>query len=208
MPPHVCVSQICRAVHRNVLTAWCCPGQGSGKDLIQPVLDNQLKAISPLVIPEGVRCHVARIHHLPAAPWLHLHRGSLAAGLHACNQLTITIRRCRLTSSAPVHSAATAELVHPVSCRTGSRSCRWRRRWIWSRTPSWRLASGTSTRCARPHLQPLRRVKPHACPTPDGRAEIGLADACACVAAKGDAVEILIVTKDGVRREEMPLKKD
>jgi hypothetical protein len=29
--------------------------QGSGKDLIQPVLDNQLKTISPLVVPEGVR---------------------------------------------------------------------------------------------------------------------------------------------------------
>lgn len=26
--------------------------QGSGKDLIQPVLDNQLKAASPLVLPE------------------------------------------------------------------------------------------------------------------------------------------------------------
>jgi len=30
-----------------------------------------------------------------------------------------------------------------------------------------------------------------------------------CVYAdQGDGVEILIVTKDGVRREEMPLKKD
>lgn len=33
----------------------CCRAQGSGKDLIQPVLDNQLKTISPLVLPEGVR---------------------------------------------------------------------------------------------------------------------------------------------------------
>ncbi len=33
--------------------AW--PVQGSGKDLIQPVLDNQLKAASPLVIPAEVR---------------------------------------------------------------------------------------------------------------------------------------------------------
>jgi len=31
--------------------AW----QGSGKDLIQPVLDNQLKAASPLVLPPEVR---------------------------------------------------------------------------------------------------------------------------------------------------------
>ena len=28
--------------------------QGSGKDLIQPVLDNQLKAASPLVLPPEV----------------------------------------------------------------------------------------------------------------------------------------------------------
>ena len=28
--------------------------QGSGKDLIQPVLDNQLKAASPLVLPPQV----------------------------------------------------------------------------------------------------------------------------------------------------------
>lgn len=26
--------------------------------------------------------------------------------------------------------------------------------------------------------------------------------------AQGDAVEILIITKDGIKREEMPLKKD
>lgn len=31
-----------------------CP-QGSGKDLIQPVLDNQLKAASPLLVPAKVR---------------------------------------------------------------------------------------------------------------------------------------------------------
>ena len=31
-----------------------CLDQGSGKDLIQPVLDNQLKASSPLIIPEEV----------------------------------------------------------------------------------------------------------------------------------------------------------
>ena len=52
----------CYAVQK--LTAFAanadavCPwrfAQGSGKDLIQPVLDNQLKTISPLVVPEGVR---------------------------------------------------------------------------------------------------------------------------------------------------------
>lgn len=34
--------------------------QGSGKDLIQPVLDNQLKAASPLLVPAKVHpaCHV------------------------------------------------------------------------------------------------------------------------------------------------------
>lgn len=31
--------------------------QGSGKDLIQPVLDNQLKAASPLLIPAKVQHH-------------------------------------------------------------------------------------------------------------------------------------------------------
>lgn len=34
------------------LTHWL---QGSGKELIQPVLDNQLKAASPLVLPAKVR---------------------------------------------------------------------------------------------------------------------------------------------------------
>ena len=29
--------------------------QGSGKELVQPVLDNQLKAASPLVLPAQVR---------------------------------------------------------------------------------------------------------------------------------------------------------
>ena len=32
--------------------------QGSGKDLIQPVLDNQLKAASPLLIPPKVKAAV------------------------------------------------------------------------------------------------------------------------------------------------------
>jgi 20S proteasome subunit beta 6 len=34
-------------------TGYSC--QGSGKDLIQPVLDNQLKAASPLLVPPRVR---------------------------------------------------------------------------------------------------------------------------------------------------------
>ena len=42
--------------------------QGSGKDLIQPVLDNQLKTISPLVVPEGVRAVVSM---LETCVWLH-----------------------------------------------------------------------------------------------------------------------------------------
>jgi len=29
-----------------------------------------------------------------------------------------------------------------------------------------------------------------------------------CGGVQGDAVEILIITKDGIRREELPLKKD
>lgn len=39
--------------------------QGSGKDLIQPVLDNQLKAASPLVLPPEVRTP----HLLPHLWW-------------------------------------------------------------------------------------------------------------------------------------------
>ncbi len=38
--------------------------QGSGKDLIQPVLDNQLKAASPLVLPPEV-CPLAITLVLP-----------------------------------------------------------------------------------------------------------------------------------------------
>lgn len=34
-------------------TGYSC--QGSGKDLMQPVLDNQLKAASPLLVPPRVR---------------------------------------------------------------------------------------------------------------------------------------------------------
>lgn len=34
-------------------TGYSC--QGSGKDLMQPVLDNQLKAASPLLVPARVR---------------------------------------------------------------------------------------------------------------------------------------------------------
>ena len=48
-------STICEA--RGLKIALCCALQGSGKDLIQPVLDNQLKAASPLVLPPEV-------HHL------------------------------------------------------------------------------------------------------------------------------------------------
>ena len=48
-------SAICEA--RGVKIPLCCALQGSGKDLIQPVLDNQLKAASPLVLPPEV-------HHL------------------------------------------------------------------------------------------------------------------------------------------------
>ena len=48
-------STICK--ERGSKSALCCALQGSGKDLIQPVLDNQLKAASPLVLPPEV-------HHL------------------------------------------------------------------------------------------------------------------------------------------------
>jgi 20S proteasome alpha/beta subunit len=46
-------------------TGYSC--QGSGKDLMQPVLDNQLKAASPLLVPPRVRhthmwgCGVLRV---------------------------------------------------------------------------------------------------------------------------------------------------
>ena len=45
-------SIICEA--SGLQKALCCALQGSGKDLIQPVLDNQLKAASPLVLPPEV----------------------------------------------------------------------------------------------------------------------------------------------------------
>lgn len=44
--------------------------QGSGKDLIQPVLDNQLKAASPLVLPPevcGALLHSSQRFHLCSA---------------------------------------------------------------------------------------------------------------------------------------------
>lgn len=41
--------------------------QGSGKELIQPVLDNQLKAASPLVLPPKVSCAGAGVAPMAAA---------------------------------------------------------------------------------------------------------------------------------------------
>jgi len=85
-------------------TGYSC--EGTGKDLIQPVLDNQLKTISPLVLPEG--------------DWI---------------------------PKLPLETAL--DLVKDAFVAAGERD-------IYT----------------------------------------------------GDAVEILIITKDGVRREELPLKKD
>jgi len=49
-------SYYCTMHHCSVVTIKysCCNVQGSGKDLIQPVLDNQLKAASPLLVPAKV----------------------------------------------------------------------------------------------------------------------------------------------------------
>lgn len=47
-------------------TGYSC--QGSGKDLIQPVLDNQLKAASPLVLPP--RPSVTGMNGVPPVPRL------------------------------------------------------------------------------------------------------------------------------------------
>ncbi len=44
----------CAQLRRKSLHNSCCDLQGSGKDLIQPVLDNQLKAASPLLVPAKV----------------------------------------------------------------------------------------------------------------------------------------------------------
>lgn len=53
--------------------------QGSGKDLIQPVLDNQLKAASPLVLPPEVRApHLAP--HLWCTPL-----SSVSVSVWMCN---------------------------------------------------------------------------------------------------------------------------
>ena len=59
----------------------CVALQGTGKDLIQPVLDNQLKASSPLVIPP----EVSNAHFFPGTEYIdsvlaqqHDHGGPLA----------------------------------------------------------------------------------------------------------------------------------
>lgn len=58
-PPAACVSPGRGAVYTYDAigsyerTGYSC--QGSGKDLMQPVLDNQLKAASPLLVPARVR---------------------------------------------------------------------------------------------------------------------------------------------------------
>ena len=56
--------------------------QGSGKDLIQPVLDNQLKASSPLVLPPEVRTNVNLEQTSVCAHTC----ACVSAGLHACMQ--------------------------------------------------------------------------------------------------------------------------
>lgn len=42
--------------------------QGSGKELIQPVLDNQLKAASPLALPQRVGTARCPLAVLPGSP--------------------------------------------------------------------------------------------------------------------------------------------
>jgi hypothetical protein len=48
-------------------TGYSC--QGSGKDLMQPVLDNQLKAASPLLLPARVRGGAAGAGSAAAQPF-------------------------------------------------------------------------------------------------------------------------------------------
>ena len=52
--------------------------QGSGKDLIQPVLDNQLKAASPLLIPPKVTKSLA------VCAYLQSQQVVLQAHVHVC----------------------------------------------------------------------------------------------------------------------------
>lgn len=68
------------------------------------------------------------------------------------------------------------------------------------------LASGTFTRCAGQYEACLRS----ACPT-SARVDLLLTALLSCMPAflvQGDRVEILIMTKDGVQRDELQLKLD
>ena len=52
-----CEEAVSKQAHEQSVThcPWFRDPQGSGKELMQPVLDNQLKAASPLVLPAQVR---------------------------------------------------------------------------------------------------------------------------------------------------------
>lgn len=151
-------------------TGFSC--QGSGKDLMQPVLDNQLKAASPLLVP-------AR-NSLTALP-LEQVRLPLGCTLH---------RTLRMAHARPQQSWS--------QLRNNARPFRCFRSDV-----AWHLLSMAFLQdCSRVtfgfalHPQAVDLVK-------DAFVSAGERDIYT-----GDTVEIVIMTRDGVRHDKLELKRD
>ena len=75
--------------------------QGSGKDLIQPVLDNQLKAASPLVLPAEVR--FASCCLLLASNRIDVRNSQVTQHLRPCQQVSAGLSWT--VTAAPNHAS-------------------------------------------------------------------------------------------------------
>ena len=117
--------------------------QGSGSDLIQPVLDNQLKASSPLVLPQEVGCRIWNT--LPL--WRSCKILRNFAEYPSCGSWSAS-------SLSGVGTQEKGDLIHrhwqkaTWICRIGWVRCHWKRLWIlWSQHLS-QQAKETFTRYA------------------------------------------------------------
>lgn len=88
---------------RPTVLAGC---QGSGKELIQPVLDNQLKAASPLVLPQQVGCCCLVCGALAL----------LCVPFTACCVAMLAAASPPTACAAPIYPAATLEQAAVVAC--------------------------------------------------------------------------------------------